>query len=155
MLDGIEDVLRAHDGRLASLFATFTRLTRQEQMPEVEQLKPMSRGAAARGKWRTGRAGERRTSRQGERTGGQGGLRWVALVPVALVAAVTALVIGLAGFSNHKGQCASGMASYSSWPSLSRSGVCPVRHAPVGRGRAQEPGRGAAITGSTPGATHS
>ncbi len=73
MLDGIEDGLRAHDGRLASLFATFTRLTGQEQMPELERLKPTSRGAAVRPKWRTVRAGEQRTNRLGERTGGQGG----------------------------------------------------------------------------------
>jgi hypothetical protein len=156
MLDGIEDGLRAHDGRLASLFATFTRLTGQEQMPELEQFKPKSRAAAVRGKWRAVRAGEQRPNRLGERTGGQGGLRWVAFVPVALVAVVSVLIIGLLGFSNHKGQCASGMVSDgSSWPPVSRSGSCSVRHAPAGRGGAQEPSRGRTVMASTPGASRS
>src|SRR6266498_664573 len=41
----IEDGLAGHDSHLTSLFATFTRLTRQEEMPMREQLTPGGGGA--------------------------------------------------------------------------------------------------------------
>ncbi len=38
-LDGIESALRASDPKLAAFYATFTRLTRGEEMPRIEQLR--------------------------------------------------------------------------------------------------------------------
>jgi Protein of unknown function (DUF3040) len=39
-LTGIEQALRSRDPRLNSLFSIFTRLTWQEAMPAIEQLRP-------------------------------------------------------------------------------------------------------------------
>ena len=39
VLDRIETTLRGSDPRLASLYAIFTRLTRDEEMPRIEQLR--------------------------------------------------------------------------------------------------------------------
>jgi hypothetical protein len=39
-LTTIEQALRSRDPRLNSLFSIFTRLTRQEPMPAIEQLQP-------------------------------------------------------------------------------------------------------------------
>ena len=38
-LTGIEQALRSRDPRLSALFSIFTRLTRQEAMPTIEQLR--------------------------------------------------------------------------------------------------------------------
>ena len=38
-LTGIEQALRSRDPRLSALFSIFTRLTRQEEMPAIEQLR--------------------------------------------------------------------------------------------------------------------
>lgn len=145
ILDGIEDGLRAHDLRLASLFATFTRLTRQEEMPRVEQLKPggamgplpgslrrpgllrwrvLPRPAGAKRPlgavriWRTGRPAD--------------GTPWITFLPIVLVAALSALVLGLL-VSAHQGTCAAGGSSLSAASSVSRSTGCPVRHVPNAR----------------------
>ena len=42
ILSGIENALRACEPRLASRFAIFTRLTRDEQIPHTEQLVPQT-----------------------------------------------------------------------------------------------------------------
>ncbi|MGE5286531.1 MAG: hypothetical protein ACM3ML_04865 [Micromonosporaceae bacterium] len=136
ILDGIEDGLRAHDLRLVSLFATFTRLTRQEEMPKVEQLKPagatsprpgllrppglprspgLMRRPGAVGTWRTGRPDD--------------GTPWIMLVPIVLVAALSALVLGLL-ISAHQAKCAPGVTSLAAGSSVSRSSGCPVRQVP-------------------------
>jgi hypothetical protein len=39
-LSGIEQALRSRDARLSSLFSIFTRLTLQEAMPTIEQIRP-------------------------------------------------------------------------------------------------------------------
>ena len=39
-LTSIEQALRSRDPRLNSLFSIFTRLTRQEAMPTIEQIRP-------------------------------------------------------------------------------------------------------------------
>ena len=40
ILSGIENALRAGEPRMASRFAIFTRLTRDEELPRTEQLMP-------------------------------------------------------------------------------------------------------------------
>jgi len=42
VLSGIEKALRAGEPRLASRFAIFTRLTRDEELPRTEQIAPQS-----------------------------------------------------------------------------------------------------------------
>lgn len=39
VLDGIEDTLRGSDPRLATMFAIFGQLTRDEEMPRIEELR--------------------------------------------------------------------------------------------------------------------
>ncbi len=115
ILDRIEHGLRTHDSRLTSMFATFTRLTRLDEMPEVEQLKPGRRKASAR----TGRRGAQ--------------VRWIAFVPVALVAVLSAVVIGLVVFSTQN-QCVprTALSGHGSAPGHTR--VCPARPSPFGPG---------------------
>src|SRR5260370_1385048 len=50
-LNGIQGALDRSDPRLASLFATFSRLTREEDMPPVERLRVRADRFAARGKY--------------------------------------------------------------------------------------------------------
>ena len=42
VLDRIEHSLHASDPRLRSMFAVFTELTREEEMPRLEELEPRS-----------------------------------------------------------------------------------------------------------------
>jgi hypothetical protein len=118
ILDGIEDGLRAHDSRLASMFATFTRLTRQEEMPWFEQLRPRRRkGGSAR--------------RRGSRP--RSGLRYVAFLPVVLVAVLSAVVIGLLVSSSHNNQCSRG-SSIGLGTALPHVNTCPAHGSQSGRG---------------------
>ena len=57
ILDGIATTLRAHDSGLASMFATFTRLTSHDAMPETEQLKPGGAWRGCRGGGRAEKSG--------------------------------------------------------------------------------------------------
>ena len=169
ILDGIEDGLQAHDVRLAALFATFTRLTRQEEMPKAEELKPgMARSPRRglrrflRGRFKLSRSprvrplsqrsadprpvGESRGPASGPRAGQplgwaddepqrwetgrpSGAMSWFVLAPLLIVAAISALVLGLL-VSAHPGRCGAGIASFSTGHTVSRSSGCPVRHAP-------------------------
>jgi hypothetical protein len=134
MLDGIADRLRTHDSALASLFATFTRLTKHEEMPGIEQLNPGRLTATAGRKWRAGRVSGR----------GAGvprwHVRWIALVPVAVVAVVSAFAVVLAvTVPSSPSQCRSAAASRTSTVQSAGSWVspslgCPVRKSPAGRG---------------------
>jgi hypothetical protein len=126
ILDGIEEGLRTHDLRLASLFATFTRLNSQEEMPEVEELKPARRRSArpeTLRAWRPGQPLPWPTDRP------PGRVSWIMLLPIVLMAALSALVLGLL-VSAPQSKCAAGVSSFGTGQSISRSGACPVRHAP-------------------------
>jgi hypothetical protein len=121
ILDGIEEGLRAHDSRLASLFATFTRLNVQEEMPRVEELKPGRRRRArpkTLGAWRPGQPLAWPANRL------PGGISWVMLLPIVLMAALSALVLGLL-VSAPASKCAAKVSSFSTGLPLSRSGACP------------------------------
>ena len=48
VLDRIESTLRGSDPRLAALYAIFSRLTRDEEMPRIEQVRYGVRRAVAR-----------------------------------------------------------------------------------------------------------
>jgi hypothetical protein len=71
VLDRIEDTLRGSDPRLVTMFAIFGRLTRDEEMPRIEELRHRAAIrllrvrlwlAAVRG-WVRGRVGHRRPMR--------------------------------------------------------------------------------------------
>ncbi len=144
ILDGIEDGLHAHDSRLASLFATFTRLTGQEEMPKVEELKPGRKGQPKRGgavarpgllgSWLAGQARARGTGQAlAWRTGRPAGrVSWIVLLPVVLVAAVSALILGLL-VSAPQGRCPARVSYFGSGMPAGHSSACPVRHVPYGR----------------------
>jgi hypothetical protein len=55
VLDRIESTLRGSDPRLAALYAVFTRLTRDEEMPRIEQLRHRAALLAWRVRVRLGR----------------------------------------------------------------------------------------------------
>src|ERR1035437_6515219 len=87
VLDRIESILRDSDPRLAAMFVIFTRLTRDEEVPRLEERR--ARLAWVRG-WTAWRAGpvRRRAGQPSQR------LRAILLFPAALVAMICALLIG-------------------------------------------------------------
>ena len=95
MLDRIDRTLRDSDPRLAALFSIFTRLTWDEEMPRVEEV----RARLARfGGW-IGRRTEpvrRRVPRPSDR------VKAILFFPAALVAMLCALLIGGSGPAVHR-----------------------------------------------------
>src|SRR5260370_18923633 len=79
-LNGIQGALERSDPRLAALFATFSRLTREEDMPPVERLRVRADRFAARGKYM--------------KRAVLGRLRLILIAPVALAATAGALLRG-------------------------------------------------------------
>jgi hypothetical protein len=100
MLDRIDRVLRDSDPRLAALFSTFTRLTWDEEMPRIEEV----RARLARfGGWIARRTEpvRRRIPRPSDR------VKAVLFFPMALAAVACALLIGGSGPAVHR--CAATM----------------------------------------------
>jgi hypothetical protein len=90
-LHGMETALRACEPRLASLFAIFTRLTRDEEIPRTEQLETQP--------WlswrRLRRAGTGRRRRAGATPGRPPArLRTFVLIPALLIIAASVLIVG-------------------------------------------------------------
>jgi hypothetical protein len=96
VLDRIEDSLHACEPQLRSMFAMFTTLTGDEDMPRLEEL--LSLSLSLRG-WRRRLARSRRGRRAAERAWAVGaqpfGLRAVLLVTVMLLALAPAVLLGL------------------------------------------------------------
>jgi hypothetical protein len=96
VLDRIEHSLHACDPRLRSMFAIFTKLTREEEMPRLEKLEPRSLRPWG---WlkRLGRPGRgRRTARGTWATGAPGArLQAIIFVPIALLVLASAAFFGL------------------------------------------------------------
>lgn len=88
-LRGIQGALDHSDPRLTSLFATFSRLAREEEMPHFERLR-------VRADWITGRGRYLRMAVVSR-------LRIILFTPVALAATAGALLIG--GWSSGPGAC--------------------------------------------------
>ena len=102
ILDGIETALQAGETRLTSMFAIFTRLSRNEEIPGTEELavrsrRPRSWLKAPRATGRHPRnAWWRSTSRAGWATGRPAAkLRAIALIPVALAAIAFVVLLGV------------------------------------------------------------
>jgi len=90
VLDRIESILRDSDPRLTALFVIFTRLTRDEEMPRLEDLRVRLARIRTWISWRTAPV-RQRAGQPSQR------LRAILLFPAALVAMICALLIG-AGF---------------------------------------------------------
>jgi len=110
ILDGIAGTLQARDPRLASLFSIFTRLTRHEPMPWIEQL-TVRAGRLPRAMRRLARAFPALAR-----------LRPVAVVPLALAAMVGLLV--LAPMTGSQRACAPSPAASAGVRLAARVGIC-------------------------------
>ncbi len=88
-LSGIQVALDRSDPRLASMFATFSRLTLDEEMPHLERLRVRADRFSAR--------------RMRVRMAVLSRLRIILIAPVALAATAGALLIG--GWSSSPGAC--------------------------------------------------
>ena len=99
VLGRIEHSLQAGDPRLRSMFATFTKLTRGQQMPRLEQLE--SRSWLLRSWLKRIRPWQRRRTARGAPAADTPGttLRAILLVPVMLAALASAVLLGLGGRS--------------------------------------------------------
>ncbi len=86
VLERIENALRGSDPKLAGLYAIFARLTRDEEMPRVEQLRHSALMALARVRQILGAIGGRRRVRLVPRQ------RAVLFFPLAVALAVTSIV---------------------------------------------------------------
>ncbi|HUY52312.1 MAG TPA: hypothetical protein VMV92_42515 [Streptosporangiaceae bacterium] len=90
ILDRIEHMLRDSDPRLANLFFIFTRLTRDEDMPRVEEVKAR---LARLGAWIGRRTApvRRRIPQPSDR------MKAIFFFPAALATVTCALIIGASG----------------------------------------------------------
>jgi hypothetical protein len=102
ILGRIEHSLYAGDPRLRSMFATFTKLTRGQEMPRLEQLE--SRLWPLR-YWRQRLTRRRREGRAASSAGSTNApgvrMRAILLVPVMLAALAAAVFLGLGGSTPH------------------------------------------------------
>jgi hypothetical protein len=114
-LSGIQSGLDRSDPRLASLFATFSRLTREEEMPHFERLRVRADRFAARGKHIKLTVLSR--------------MRLILITPLALAATAGALLIG--GWSSNPGACkaapATAHSSHGGPPARGRQALCLSR----------------------------
>ena len=100
VLGRIEHSLHADDPRLRSMFATFTKLTRSQQMPRLEQLESRSWPLRSWLKRLTRRRREGRAASGAGSTHAPGvRMRAILLVPVMLAALAAAVFLGLGGRS--------------------------------------------------------
>jgi len=95
MLDRIDRMLRDSDPRLVALFAIFTRLTWDEEMPRLEQIRARLAGISGWFARRTEPV-RRRTPRVPRR------LKAILFYPAALAAVACALLIGGSGPAVHR-----------------------------------------------------
>lgn len=95
VLDRIEHSLHACDPRLRSMFAVFTKLTREEEMPRLEELEPRSSPRWGWLKRLKRRRRGRRTARGAWATGAPGTrLHVIVLIPIALLVLAPAAFLG-------------------------------------------------------------
>jgi hypothetical protein len=87
ILERIDDALRGSDPRLAALFAIFTRLTRDEEMPRIEQVRARAEMFTAWFRYRIGAFGRWFSAPRRAR------LRAALFFPVALAIVASAVVL--------------------------------------------------------------
>lgn len=122
ILDTIAGTLQVRDPRLASMFAIFTKLSRQEPMPAAEALQVSRlRWALRRMQWNARRV--RRKARRLRQTGARRSrLRAFVIVPVVLAAFVSLIV--LVPQSADQPACGAGPTVRSSVQPVQRSAPC-------------------------------
>jgi hypothetical protein len=127
ILERIEDSLRGSDPRLAALFAIFTRLTCDEEMPRIEQVRAkvavllagVHRRLAAFAQW----FGAPRRAR----------LRAAVFFPAALAIVASAVAVG-AGFPNAN-RCPATRSMVGTALASTRSRICTPLLSPAILGR--------------------
>jgi hypothetical protein len=119
VLDRIEHSLHACDPRLGAMFAIFTKLTREEEMPRLEKLEPRW---LARWGWlkRLKRPGQGRRTARGAWAPGAG-LHATVLVPIALLLLASAAFFG---FGARTLPVWSAVPLQKTAPALSRAKTC-------------------------------
>jgi hypothetical protein len=140
MLSGIADALRKGEPRLASIFAIFSRLTRDEALPRTEQLTPqpwLRRMLARAGRaWRffypppppRGIAATRPTAR----------LRAAVVLPVLLIIMASATVVAAIGGTPSCTPAHRPAAIQTRWATCAASGT--VAQSPHGEARSPATG---------------
>jgi hypothetical protein len=118
VLDRIENTLQHREPRLASMFAMFTRLNKNEAAPRTETLEQQRWWARARGRLR--RAGRPAVA-----------LRAVFLVPLAALLVVTAVLIGM---SSSRLTCPPGDGPHGSVATQSHARNCTAASKDAGFG---------------------
>jgi hypothetical protein len=123
VLGQIEHSLHASDPRLRSMFATFTKLTRGQQMPRLEQLESRSWPLRC---WlkRLTRPRRRRRTARGARAAGTPGttLRAIMIVPIMLLMLAPAALLSLGARSGSR--CGQAIRLEHSAPALSQAKTC-------------------------------
>ncbi len=131
VLDAMETALQAGETHLTSMFAIFARLATDEGKPWMEDVGAQSRGlrsllvvlrAAGRPPWSARR---RRSASRGQRGASRPARKLcaIALIPVALAAIASALLLSIST-TGVRG-CRPTVVVHSSERVLSRAGTCP------------------------------
>jgi hypothetical protein len=123
VLGRIEHSLHAGDPRLRSMFATFTKLTRGQQMPRLEQLESRSWPLRCWLKRLTRPRRRRRTARGALAAGTPGTtLRAIIIVPIMLLVLASAVLLGVGARSGSR--CGQAIRVEHSAPALSQAKTC-------------------------------
>jgi hypothetical protein len=126
VLDRIEHSLHVREPQLKSMFAVFTKLTGDEEMPRLEQLRPRSLPFPGWRK-RPARPGRKGQTITGAGATGEAGarLRALLLIPVMLLVLAPAVLVGLALRS--QSPCGSAIRPPHAAAALSLPKTCPPK----------------------------
>jgi Protein of unknown function (DUF3040) len=116
ILEKIENALRGSDPRLAALFSIFTRLTRDEEMPRIEQIRARAAIIMARIGYRLAAFG------RWFRAPARARLRTAMFFPIALAIVASAVLVGARFPSSSR--CATPQRTTKIVPSTTRARVC-------------------------------
>ena len=131
VLDRIEHSLHACDPRLRAMFAIFTKLTREEEMPRLEKLEPRWLPRWGWLKWLKRPRQGRRTARRAWVPGA--GPHAMVLVPIALLLLASAAFVGFGARTVRP--CGPPSPLQKTAPALSRTKTC----LPAGQGYLHQP----------------
>jgi hypothetical protein len=116
ILERIENALRGSDPRLAALFSIFTRLTRDEEMPRIEQIRARAAIIMARIGYRLAAFG------RWFRAPARARLRTAMFFPIALAIVASAVLVGARFPSSSR--CATPQRTTKIVPSSTRARIC-------------------------------
>jgi hypothetical protein len=125
ILDRIEHSLHVCEPHLKSMFAVFTKLTENEEMPRLEELRPRPLPFPGwRQRPRPGRKGQAATG-AGASSAAGARLRALLLIPVMLLVLAPAVLVGLAVRS--QSPCGSAIRPPHTAAALSPPKICPPK----------------------------